>query len=235
MAYNFPDNPTVGQIFDPFKWDGEKWIIAPKAGSGYALAIVSATAPVNPVDGCLWFEMDSGILFLRVNDGNSSQWVSCGLPLQDTTMLVRKDGDTMLGLLTLSGDPVSALQAAPRQYVDSRPVLVAIPFAGKPTYSVIAPMAVPVTVPSGLAGTVGYANSAATAAAVFTLNKITAAGVITALGTITVPAGAKSGFVVGGAGGSLVAGDSLQLSVPASPDSTLSDIGITILTNRVPT
>jgi hypothetical protein len=235
MAYDFPNNPTVGQVFQQFKWDGEKWITNPIAGGGYAIALVSATAPSNPVDGCLWFELDSGILFMRVNDGNSSQWVSCGLPLQDTSLLVRKDGDTMLGLLTLSGDPASALQAAPRQYVDSRPMLIAFPFAGKPAQATIVPMSIPITIPSGLAGTVGYANTPATALTTFTLNKLSTAGATTVLGTIAAPIGAKTGFQVSGAGGSLAVGDALQLVMPGTQDATLADMGITVLANKVPT
>ncbi len=38
---------------------------------------------------------------------------------QDTTPYVQKSGDTMTGALTLPGDPVSALQAATKNYVDT--------------------------------------------------------------------------------------------------------------------
>jgi hypothetical protein len=136
--------------------------------------------------------------------------------------------------MMLAGDPTAALQAATKQYVDSRPITIAFPFAGKPAAGamVVAPMAIPIVVPSGLASTKGYAMTAAAASAAFTLNKITAAGVSTALGTITAPAGAKSGFTLSGAGGTLAAGDSLQLVAPGTQDTALADLGITLLVNR---
>jgi Chaperone of endosialidase len=36
---------------------------------------VGDTAPANAPDNSLWFETDSGLLFLKYNDGTSSQWV----------------------------------------------------------------------------------------------------------------------------------------------------------------
>jgi hypothetical protein len=53
------------------------------------------------------------------------------------------------------------------------------------------------------------------------------------LGTITAPAGAKSGFTLAGAGGSLAIGDILQLVAPGTQDSTLADLGITVMAMRV--
>ena len=45
------------------------------AGGGAAIAI-SDTAPGSPTDGQLWWESDSGTLYIRYNDGSSTQWVS---------------------------------------------------------------------------------------------------------------------------------------------------------------
>jgi hypothetical protein len=39
---------------------------------------VSDTPPPNPVDGDLWWESDTGKLFIRYNDGDSAQWVEVG-------------------------------------------------------------------------------------------------------------------------------------------------------------
>jgi hypothetical protein len=235
VAYNFPDAPTIGQIFQPFQWDGEKWIIAPKAGAGYALCYFSDTPPANPIDGALWLETDTGVMFCRYNDGNTTQWISVSPP-QDTAALVAKAGDTMGGMLTLAADPTTAMHAATRQYVDNRTGLftISFPYGAKPVAGAItmAPMAVPINVPVALAGTVGFANVVPAANAVFTLNKVTSAGVATALGTVTVPAGARSGFTLAGAGGSLVAGDSLQMVAPSTQDASLADIGITILVSK---
>ena len=45
------------------------------AASGGASITVSATAPGSPTNGALWFDLNSGQLFVYANDGNSSQWV----------------------------------------------------------------------------------------------------------------------------------------------------------------
>ena len=37
--------------------------------------LISATAPVGAADGSLWWESDSGLLYIRYDDGNTVQWV----------------------------------------------------------------------------------------------------------------------------------------------------------------
>lgn len=67
-------------------------------GVGSAV-IASDTPPADAQDGDLWFESDTGLLFYRYNDGNSSQWcIAC--PQADLSLYVRKTGDTMTGDLT---------------------------------------------------------------------------------------------------------------------------------------
>ena len=44
-------------------------------GGGGASVLVSDTPPVGAADNSLWFESDTGMLYIRYNDGNSSQWV----------------------------------------------------------------------------------------------------------------------------------------------------------------
>ena len=39
-------------------------------------AIVSDTPPAGAADGALWFDSRTGLLYLRFNDGTSTQWVS---------------------------------------------------------------------------------------------------------------------------------------------------------------
>lgn len=53
---------------------------APNVGMGMPLAtdifpFIGDTPPTDPADGALWWESDTGILYIYFNDGTSSQWV----------------------------------------------------------------------------------------------------------------------------------------------------------------
>jgi len=43
-----------------------------------ASVISSDTPPASPIDNTIWFESDTGMLFIRFNDGTSAQW--CAVP-----------------------------------------------------------------------------------------------------------------------------------------------------------
>jgi len=55
---------------------GVKGWKADPAGGGAGGATVSDTPPGSPTDGMLWWESDTGQLYIRYNDGSSSQWVA---------------------------------------------------------------------------------------------------------------------------------------------------------------
>ena len=80
-------------------------------------------APSNPQPGTLWWDSVSGQLFVWYNDGDTSQWVIANnaTALLNTGFLPLAGG-TLTGPLTLAGNPATALQATPKQYVDSLPV-----------------------------------------------------------------------------------------------------------------
>ncbi|MEY9184711.1 hypothetical protein ABIG06_006259 [Bradyrhizobium sp. USDA 326] len=83
-----------------------------------AAVFISDTPPPGVPDNSLWWESDTGLLFVRYNDGDSTQWV-LAMPMPDVSQFVQKAGDTMTGPLVLSGDPTAVLHAAPKQYVDA--------------------------------------------------------------------------------------------------------------------
>jgi hypothetical protein len=88
-------------------------------GGGTTLA-VSDTPPVGAADGSLWWESDSGLLYVRYNDGTSTQWVIAA-PQPDINTFVKKSGDTMAGPLNVVTPPTAPAHAASKAYVDTAP------------------------------------------------------------------------------------------------------------------
>jgi hypothetical protein len=87
-------------------------------GAGAATVLVSDTAPAGAPDKALWWESDSGLLYIRYNDGTSTQWV-IACPQPDTNTFVQKAGDTMAGPLTVVTPPTAPAHAASKGYVDA--------------------------------------------------------------------------------------------------------------------
>lgn len=58
-------------------WDGSQWIsVGGGGGSANGLAIISATAPdlTSYLDGQLWWDSSTGIMYVLYNDGVTRQW-----------------------------------------------------------------------------------------------------------------------------------------------------------------
>lgn len=70
---DFPDSPTVGQIFtaslQSWMWDGISWNIIPTvSGGGEASIAVGPTAPLTPDDGDMWWDTDEPSLLNSIVD-----------------------------------------------------------------------------------------------------------------------------------------------------------------------
>jgi hypothetical protein len=92
----------------------------PRFGAGQAVVLVGPTPPVGAADKALWWESDSGLLYIRYNDGTSTQWVIAA-PQPDINGFVLKAGDTMAGPLNVVTPPTAPAHAASKAYVDTAP------------------------------------------------------------------------------------------------------------------
>lgn len=74
MSYDFPSSPANGQIFVAggitYVYNGQGWV-----SKGVGAVTISDAPPANPIVGQLWWESDSGNMFIWFNDGTSAQWV----------------------------------------------------------------------------------------------------------------------------------------------------------------
>lgn len=72
----------------------------PPGPPGASTVQISDTPPTGVPDNTIWWESDTGLLYVRYNDGTSTQWV-IACPQPDPSTFVLKAGDTMTGILTI--------------------------------------------------------------------------------------------------------------------------------------
>lgn len=210
MALDFPATPTVGEIYTGpsgqiWIWDGQKWVFGGTPAGGGASVELGDTPPASPSPGNLWFDTVGSQLYIFDTDQN--QWII-------TTNTPGGGGGG--GAVDLTG---SSLQ-------------LAFFFPGVPTSAttVIIPIAVAITIPANLAGSVTYlGDTPAANTGNFILYHSSGSG-SQGIGTISFNTNGVPTF--GGTGGTIPAGDALLMDSPSTPDTQLSNIGITILATR---
>ena len=104
MAYNFPDSPTPGQVFQKWTWNGEAWVL-----TGPAAPYTKAEADTKFVDAA----GDTMLGHLGLPTGPSAtqavrkdyvDGAISAIPAPDLSSKVSKAGDTMSGTLTVNAD-----------------------------------------------------------------------------------------------------------------------------------
>lgn len=123
MGINFPNSPAVGDLYPTpavagvptYRWDGTAWVAGSGGAAGTAI-YVSDTPPVGVPNNSLWWQSNSGNLFIQYNDGDSVQWVavtsgSSAAPVALGQCALVKSGANLLlspkngNLLTINGVP----------------------------------------------------------------------------------------------------------------------------------
>lgn len=144
--------------------------------------------------------------------------------LTRTTVLASSNGNAVVNLA--AGTKQVWLDLAADQ-VAKVPVDFPAFYPGKPTASALVtqiPITRAVAFAAGLTGSRASARTAATASTVFTVQRNGAS-----FGSITFAAGATSGVAASTSGAVFAAGDLFAIVAPATPDTTLADIGFNLL------
>ena len=117
MGFNFPNSPTVGQVFPPYQWDGQKWFLlaTPSGGAGDSDPLMDGVA--EPGTAGAYSRED------HVHPSDTSRTTKTYVDTQDGLALP-KTGGTMTGFITLHADPDATMKASTKQYTDARDTAV---------------------------------------------------------------------------------------------------------------
>lgn len=120
-----------------------------------------------------------------------------------------------------------------RTLINTAPLPVTFVFGGVPAISstINVPLTVNLAIAVNLSGSRYYNQVNPTAASTFTLTRITAAGGVTTIGTISKPAGTGAATFSGTGSSVLVAGDTLRMTA-TTVGQDLTDVSISIHATR---
>ncbi|QIN96936.1 tail fiber protein [Synechococcus phage S-H34] len=110
MALNFPGSPSDGQTYvapngTTYVYDATNTLWRVQGGDGDNVVFVSATAPVAPTQGKMWWNSVTGAMYIYYIDVDGGQWV----PAAATgPAIVAPDQDLQVASLVASGDVQAA-------------------------------------------------------------------------------------------------------------------------------
>lgn len=232
-------DPTTNQVL---KFDGTNWAPAADASatavtmagdvtgpSGTSVVVAfqgRALASTAPSDGqaIVWDATGTTWKPATVASGSTSPLTTKGDLYTYTTLGARLGVGTNGQILTADSTQASGLKWVAPSY--DLPVYI----PDKPTTSMICARIAVVRafdLPVSLTGSVASAGTAATASTVFTLYKNT-----TSIGTVTFAAAGTTGTFSFASAVSFAAGDVVRIIAPATADTTLADISITLMGSR---
>ena len=115
MALNFPGSPSNGQTYVApngvtYVYDASETLWRVQSGDGENVVFVSATAPVAPTQGKMWWNSNTGVMYVYYIDANSAQWV----PASSTNVGAITPGmDAEFGDVTAEDVQVTSLNSGP--------------------------------------------------------------------------------------------------------------------------
>lgn len=79
VVIDFPSNPALNQEFvvagNTYVFNGTGWTTGAITGTGTNVVLISDTPPTTPRPGDMWWESDTGALWIWYADADTAQWV----------------------------------------------------------------------------------------------------------------------------------------------------------------
>jgi hypothetical protein len=83
-------NGSVGTLGQVLTSNGAGIYWAAGGSGGNFTVTLSATAPTSPTSGSLWWNTETGLLYIYYSDGDSNQWVSVSGPFTQSGVTTGK-------------------------------------------------------------------------------------------------------------------------------------------------